>query len=316
MRKSVSQRILRFLRLVVFFICLSGLYLPAVAAGPPDSGREERIFGVTVDDSWYGEVETDAIIEALRAMPVRPTVRIVMSSELQASEYRDLFSAISAVATVMAAPVDSYYMSAYMDVGSYLERFRAAYENLSPYVDIWEIGNEINGVDWIRQDPSLIVAKVLAANDFIREQGGQTALTVYYSDPADQDLFYWLTRHVPARLAGNVDFAFVSYYEDDNDGYAPDWEAVFGAMARFFPNSKVGIGECGNTAADATDRTKIAMAASYYGMERFGDRFAGGFFWWNWVQDCVPHQGNPVFAAINSAIALSIIADAEQSPRD
>lgn len=316
MRKGVSPRILRFLRLVVFYICLLGLYLPAASADLSSAGQEERIFGVTVDDSWYGEVETDAIVEALRAMPVRPAVRIVMSNELQASEYRELFSAISAVATVMAAPVDSYYMSAYMDVGSYLDRFRAAYEYLSPYVDIWEIGNEINGVDWILQDPSLIVAKVLAANDYIREQGGQTALTVYYTDPADQDLFYWLERHVPARLAENVDFAFVSYYEDDNDGYAPDWEAVFGAMARFFPNSKIGIGECGNTAADATDWTKIAMAASYYGMERFCDRFVGGFFWWNWVQDCVPHQGNPVFAAINSVIAQSVIADAEQPPRD
>ena len=210
----------------------------------------------------------------------------------------------------MAQPVDSFYMRNYPDVESYLERFRESFAVLSPYVGIWEIGNEINGVDWIRQDPALIVAKTRAANDFIRARGGKTALTVYYADPADHDLFDWLDRYLPVRLAENVDYALVSYYEDDNGGYAPDWASVFAGIARFFPNAKIGVGESGNTAADrAAVESKIAMATAYYGMRRAGDRFIGGYFWWNWVQDCIPHPENPVFNAINSAIAEAIAAD-------
>ena len=131
-------------------LCLFSVHGATAAAIRPSAAQTERIFGVTVDDAWYGEVGTEAIVAALRAMPVKPTVRIVMSAEIPAEAYRELFSAISAAATVMAAPVDSYYMNAYPDVDSYLERFRSAYEVLSPYVEIWEIGNEINGTDWIQ----------------------------------------------------------------------------------------------------------------------------------------------------------------------
>lgn len=310
MLKRISSWILRILSSVGLFILMAGLNRAAAAASPTSAAPAERIFGVTVDDSWYGEIAPDAITDALRSMPVKPTVRIVMADDISMDEYRELFAAVSAVATVMAEPVDSYYMRGYPDVESYVERFRAAYEILAPYVDIWEIGNEINGVAWIRQDPELIIAKTLAANDYIKSRGGKTALTVYYADPADHDLFDWLDRYLPVRLAENVDYALVSYYEDDNGGYAPDWASVFAGIARFFPNAKIGVGESGNTAADrAAVESKIAMATAYYGMRRAGDRFIGGYFWWNWVQDCIPHPENPVFNAINSAIAEAIAAD-------
>ena len=307
MPKVARRALIQIFRFAVPAFLACGLLFSAAAAAK--TAPEDLIFGVTVDDSWYGEIGTEAILAAIRAMPVRPTVRIVMTDDLPVGEYVELFSALSSVATVMAQPVDSYYMNAYPDVESYLERFRVSFEALSPYVGIWEIGNEINGVDWIRQDPALIVAKTQAANDFIKARGGKTALTVYYSDPAVHDLFDWLERYLPARFAENVDYALVSYYEDDNGGYAPDWDSVFSALARFFPNSKIGVGECGNTAEGATVESKIATASAYYGMERAGERFIGGYFWWNWVQDCVPHSDNPLFNAINSVIVEAIAAD-------
>lgn len=298
------------------FILMVGLNRVVPAAAPTTAAPAERIFGVTVDDSWYGEIEPEAITDALRSMPIKPTVRIVMTDDIPIAEYRELFAAVSAVAIVMAEPVDSYYMREYPDVESYFERFRTAYEILAPYVDIWEIGNEINGVAWIRQDPDLIVAKTLAANNYIKSRGGKTALTLYYADPADQDLFAWLARYLPEQLSGNVDYAFISYYEDDNNGYLPDWDQVFRSLERAFPNSKIGIGECGNTAQDATVESKIMMAKAYYGMERFGDRFVGGFFWWNWVRDCVPYQENPVYTAINSSIEQSLSSETTEKQQN
>ena len=316
MLKRFLSWILRILSSVGLFILMTGLNRAAAAASPTSAAPAERIFGVTVDDSWYGEIEPDAITDALRSMPVKPTVRIVMADDISMDEYRELFAAVSAVAAVMAEPVDSYYMRGYPDAESYVERFRAAYEILAPYVDIWEIGNEINGVAWIRQDPELIIAKTLAANDYIKSRGGKTALTLYYADPADQDLFAWLARYLPARLRGNVDYAFISYYEDDNNGCLPDWEQVFRSLEREFPDAAIGIGECGNTAQDATVESKIAMAKAYYGMERFSDRFAGGFFWWSWVQDCVPHQENPVYTAINAFIEQSLVSETTEKQQE
>lgn len=66
-----------------------------------------------------------------------------------------------------------------------------------------------------------------------------------------------------------------------------------------FPGAKVGFGECGNTTEDATEDSKLRMAHSYYTMEQPSEHYIGGCFWWNWVQDCVPHEGNAVYDVIN-----------------
>ncbi len=50
----------------------------------------------------------------------------------------------------------------------------------------------------------------------------------------------------------------MSYYEDDNGGYSPDWRIFLKSWKIF--SSCLGIGECGNTAQDATQESKIEMA--------------------------------------------------------
>lgn len=269
----------------------------------PEQEEEDRIYGITVDDCWYGETGIEDIVGAIRDMPVKPMVRIVMSKEIDAADYAELFSRIHGVAYVMACPVDSYDMHAYEDEESYVERFRDAYSVLARYTDLWEIGNEINGVEWIRQDPELIVQKAAAANRFIRAQGGSTALTLYYPGEEDsQSLFPWIGEYLTGELIENVDFALLSYYEDDHEEDPPDWSGVFPALEKSFPNAKVGFGECGNTAESATDKSKIRMAKAYYSMKKLSGNYIGGYFWWNWVQDCVPHDGNPVYEKMNRAM--------------
>lgn len=261
------------------------------------------MYGITVDDCWYDDTETEAVIAAIRDMPVKPTVRIVMSADMSASEYEELFSQIHEVAYIMACPVDSSEMHLYGDAQAYLDRFRDAFETLAPYTDVWEIGNEINGVAWIGQSPELVVEKVEAANTYIRCQGARTALTLYYPGPEDsQELFMWVDENLAESLARNMDYVLLSYYEDDHGGFVPAWSEVFPALEHAFPRASVGFGECGNTADSATESSKISMARSYYAMEPPSDHFVGGYFWWNWVQDCVPHEGNPVYDEINRAM--------------
>ena len=158
-KKGVRRAIPAVLLLAA--ILITGRYMgtgrPAGKASPVE--MERWVYGITVDDCWYDGVETEAVIAAIRDIPVKPTARIVMSKEISAEDYEDLFSQIHEVAYVMACPVDSLDMSAFESEQDYLERFQDAYRVLKPYTDLWEIGNEVNGVAWIGQAPELIVKK-------------------------------------------------------------------------------------------------------------------------------------------------------------
>ncbi|HQC64897.1 MAG TPA: hypothetical protein PK459_07355, partial [Anaerolineaceae bacterium] len=116
----------------------------------------EQIFGLTIDDVWYDDIALEDILDGLKNLDVRPTVRIVMSSEIEPVDYINLFKSVAQYADIMASPVDSYVMNSYKDTESYLKRFTDSYESLAPYVSIWEVGNEINGTEWIKQSPELI----------------------------------------------------------------------------------------------------------------------------------------------------------------
>ena len=261
--------------------------------------KSDFIWGVTIDDGWYEDVQDtsgaklQSIVRALQALPVKPTVRVVMSKEISPREYEPLFRRLSEVSYVMACPVDSYEMSSYKSVKSYEKRFSDAFAALAPYVAIWEIGNEINGEGWLGDDANFIAAKMIAAFEFIHKKGAKTALTAYYTPSRVQkiEMREWLRKFVPQDMKDGLDYLFVSYYEDDNEGFAPDWSEIFTDLQSTFPASKLGIGECGNTAADATQASKKAMMRRYYTMPRYAKNYVGGYFWWYFVQDCASGAG-------------------------
>ncbi len=245
------------------------------------------LYGVTVDDSWYQDTKLSTVIAALKDLPQRPTVRIVMSYDMAPKDYQKLFKEIDQVADIMACPVDSYEMKHYPDVKSYKKRFEESFQYLSQYTDIWEIGNEINGEDWLGKDSQLIANKMISAYQFIHEKGAKTALTAYYTKPKQQqvEMLDWLSRYVPSDMREHLDYLFVSYYEDDNEGYQPNWQSIFNQLEKQFPHSKLGIGECGNTKAHATTAQKKERYQHYYTMPRYTKNFVGGYFWWYFVQD-------------------------------
>ena len=272
---------------------------------PGGSGQVEALpcplHGITVDDSWYGARKQAQIIAAIKAMPVKPIVRIVMDKTHPARHYLDLFKDIHSVAYVMACPVDSTYMKAYTTKRGYIDRFDDAFHVLGPYVDLWEIGNEINGEDWLGDDKQFVADKAYAAYKFIRSKGGRTSLTAYLFRPDAQSMSmgHWLRQYIPDDMKAGLDYLMVSYYEDDNGGYQPRWPAVFKEMQGLFPAARLAAGECGNIAPDATEQSKIEMVRRYYTMDNPVKNFAGGYFWWNWVQDCTPHRNSAVWTEIN-----------------
>lgn len=245
------------------------------------------LYGVTVDDSWYEDTDRTTVITALQQLPQRPTVRIVMSGDRTPKDYQTLFKEIDEVANIMACPVDSSEMKNYPDVDSYRNRFVESFQYLSQYTDIWEIGNEINGEGWLGTNQQLIADKMKSAYQFIHEKGAQTALTVYYTKPGQQkiEMLDWLPKYVPSDMRKQLDYLFVSYYEDDNEGYQPDWQSIFNQLEKQFPNSKLGIGECGYLLPHATTAQKKQRYQHYYTMPKYTKNYVGGYFWWFFVQD-------------------------------
>ncbi len=255
------------------------------------------LIGLTIDDAWYDEFTPEEICNAIAGLPYRPTVRVVMNGDSNPEDYVPLFRALQGVADIMACPVDSYEMIEYTSAESYRERFVKSYAHLSPYVSVWEIGNEISGEGWMGSDRQLIADKMLAAYKYIHAQGAQTALTAYYTKPKQQEMemLDWLKRYVPQDMAQNLDYLLVSYYEDDNEQYVPDWQNIFESLEQLLPNAKLAIGECGVTKEAVSAEEKIARILYYYTMPRYTKNYVGGYFWWYWVQDCLPIKNNPIY---------------------
>ncbi len=298
-KKSVPYKIL-FLVIILIFLALSFYKFVLMKNEGKSEEENDRIFGLTIDDTWYDDIELEDVVEGLKNLEIRPMVRIVMSDETEPKDYIKLFQAVGKYADIMACPVDSFEMKNYKDTESYLKRFEDSYESLSSYVNLWEVGNEINGVEWIKQEPETIINKISSAADFIKSKNQKIALTLYCTDSPREDMIEWAEKYIPKELTETVDYCFVSYYEDDNENYLPEWKSIFEELGTIFPKAFLGIGECGNTAENATQDSKIAMAEKYYLMPKYHERFVGGYFWWNWVADCIPYKDNRVYESIKS----------------
>ena len=225
-----------------------------------------------------------------------------MSKDIKPKDYISLFSEVHKVAYIMAQPVDSFEMNTYKNVESYRKRFEDSYKYLKDYVDIWEIGNEVNGQEWIKENPKFTAKKIYSAYKFIKSKNGITALTPYYFPPEENKISMenWLVKYIPKDMKSGLDYVFVSYYEDDNDGFQPKWKDIFINLEKIFPNSKLGIGECGNTSQNATKQSKIKMINHYYSMTKYTTNYVGGYFWWYWVQDCIPYKNNEVWLELSN----------------
>lgn len=267
----------------------------AQAAGPSRAmpAGPAPLYGVTVD----AVDDVPAIVDALAHLAHRPTARVVFDEGMRASHYAAPVAAIRRVADVMGELADSSTLKQYTP--SELRARATSYlRTLGSHVDIWEIGNEING-EWAG-DTRDVVAKTLAAYDAIRQGGGRTALTLYYNEGCAEQpshaMFSWTARNLPARLREGVDYVFISFYEDDCKIATPDWNAAFQRLGELFPQAALGFGEVGTRHADG----KPALIAHYYGLAVEHPRYVGGYFWWYFRQDMVP-RSKPLWHSLDAA---------------
>lgn len=277
--------------------------------------------GITVD----GVKNLTEIVMAIEHLSQKATTRIVYNSGKLPADYRHATEAIHKVSYVMGQPVDSFWMRCYT-VPEYLERTKQYVDAFTDMVDIWEIGNEVNG-DWtfgstrrckpratVKQTTaSDVAAKVIGAYEYVKSKGKITELTLYYNagcgEPAANEMFTWAAKNIPEEMKRGLDYVLVSYYEDDCHGLQPDWPTVFQQLSAMFPNSKIGFGECGAQKRKAPYEVKKQYIDRYYRMQIAVPNFVGGGFWWYFRQDMVPYQDrnhrqlNPMWQALDRALS-------------
>lgn len=151
-----------------------GLVVAGCASGPlngeDDEGSEaERnvLRGVTVTTPQ----DPEATIEAIAALDPEPTVRLVLDPALTGGtdedlgndrgvglgQYRRLIEGLDPYARLMVQVADSTEL-ARLSADDIEQRTRALIDAFGERVDIWEVGNEINGA-WAGSGPDEIIEK-------------------------------------------------------------------------------------------------------------------------------------------------------------
>ncbi|MFM8313738.1 MAG: hypothetical protein ACKOA8_05580, partial [Deltaproteobacteria bacterium] len=254
----------------------------------------DKIYGVTVDSI----ANIDTTVDALGTLSQMPMTRIVFDEWQPATDYAMAVSKIYAKSFVLGEILDSSSVKQYT-TAQYKARTREYLNALFDTVDVWEVGNEING-EWLGKT-SVVVAKMSAAYDLVKARGGRTALTLYYNPNCwakpSNEMFRWTTTNVPERMKSGLDYVLVSYYEEDCNGYQADWQQVISQLAQIFPNSKIGVGECGTRDA----AKKEALIQQYYTLKVNHSAFMGGYFWWYFMEDMVP-KTKTLWTVLNEAI--------------
>jgi hypothetical protein len=223
----------------------------APSPSPTPAPTHRTLIGVTLDDPW----ETGSITAKAAKLPGKLDYRVVFDEGVQAKEYKYVVEALKPhTGFLMGELLDSYFVKDCSQ--SCYEKRAADYIFSLPLVDVWEVGNEINGDpgpdDWLGKDAW---KKAAAALRMAKQAGKKTAVTFYLTPR--QDLYRWIGANLSTEERGMIDYVLVSYYEKDNGEWQPDWQAVFDRLGDLFPTAWLAVGEMGD------DRSKAKGRASF-----------------------------------------------------
>lgn len=265
-----------------------------------DCQSNRKMYGVTID----AVNNINNIVTAISNHRYRMTTRIVFDEWMPATNYSVAVNKLDSVCVIMGELLDSYYVNDYT-VAQYKARTDEYMGLLGSKVDIWEIGNEVNG-EWLGNKDS-VLAKINYAYNKARALNYRTALTLYYNkncwENPQNEMFRWVNANISNDMKQNLDYVLVSYYEDDCNNLQPNWQVVFDSLHVIFPNSNLGIGECGTT----NTVRKEEYINRYYRMNITTPRYIGGYFWWYYRQDCVPWTTKPLWGVLEYAIRASVL---------
>ncbi|MBM2821058.1 MAG: hypothetical protein HW405_818 [Candidatus Berkelbacteria bacterium] len=270
---------------------------PTFSPTTTSGGVPSPIYGVTVDDT-SGISNT---VTALSKLSKKPTVRIVFDPGMRPADYQTAVDQIRTVAYTMGQPVDSDGMKNYT-LDQYKARFTEYLSAFGSKIDIWEVGNEVNG-EWLGSATD-VSAKISAAYDIVKGAGKTTALTLHFNEGADcptypiNEMYSWANTYVPDKMKQGTDYVLFSYYPENCPEIKPVWNVEFTKIGNIFPNAKLGFGEIGMNGG--TDAQKATLVNEFYPMQISHPRYVKGVFWWYFKEEMVPYT-NYLWGVLNQS---------------
>ncbi|PXW86079.1 hypothetical protein C8R34_11658 [Nitrosomonas sp. Nm84] len=285
----------------------------------PQYGRAvpAPIYGVTFDNVS----NFPAKVTALQKFPHMATARVVLDPGTIPADYSTAINAMKKSAYIMAELQDSADMKS-QTVDSFKSRARTFFNGLKDSVDIWEVGNEING-DWLGTN---VKNKLRAGFKVLDDAGATTAITFFYfGEPgqknhcipaAQYEMFTWIKSLQQLDLAVaqrdpqnekmrlNVDYIFVSWYPQQCNNIKPDWATVFARLAVIYPNARIGFGEIGTANPQNGSSYELDLIYEFYPLAsrvQMHSRYIGGYFWWYFAQEM---NNTSIVNALHNAILM------------
>jgi hypothetical protein len=279
-------------------VALAALAAAWLLAAAPPAAAGAPLYGVTVDRVN----DPDQLVSALAALPERATTRVYFDRREPASYYEAAVRQIHTVSGVMGELLDS---SDERSISTQKLQTRALsyLQTLAPDVDIWEIGNEVNG-DWTGPYET-VAAKLSEVYDDVAAAGGRTALTLYANEfgpehcgdgPRELTPVQFSERYVPPRVSAGVNYVLLSYYPTQCGGREPDSVEVavaLEALHSLYPNARLGFGEVGlpRRTTPKTLASAEQIVAWAYTLSPSLSYYVGGYFWWYGAEDALRPQG-------------------------
>jgi hypothetical protein len=268
------------------------------------------LYGVTVDDVS----NLSQIVASSRRLPHRPATRIYFSVREPPRYYAAAVRRLRPVSYLMGELLDSSDERS-IGTAAYGRRVRAYLKAFGRSVDLWEIGNEVNG-NWTGPYRR-VSAKLTRAYDEVSARGLRTALTLYDNSgcgdgPGEMSPVAFSRRYVPARVRDGLGYVFLSYYEDNCNGIRPraaQWTSYFRRLHVLYPRARLGFGEIGmnNPVTSKTMAAAKSLIGYYYGLRIKLPYYVGGYFWWYYDEDCLPYSSEPLWRVLRDGFTAEAL---------
>ncbi len=266
------------------------------------------LYGLTVDDISH----ISSAIAMERALPERPTTRVVFDLGEPASYYLGAVQQLRGLGAVMGELLDSSYEKA-ITAANYRNLVESYLSLLGSKVSIWEIGNEVNG-NWTGPYSS-VKEKLVVAYRAVAAARGVTALTLYANEYAPNNCgdglreltpVQFSQHYVPAFVRAGLQYVFESYYPTQCGNTFPSAARVMAEMEqlhRLYPRALLGFGEVGlpNAANGGSVNTARRVMSWAYGLRIPLSYYVGGYFWWYGAEDLVP-SNKPLHSSFVAAL--------------
>jgi hypothetical protein len=261
------------------------------------------LYGVTAADvSHLRELVTSA-----RHLPEMPTTRIYFDVSEPPAYYVKAVRRLRPVSYLMGELLDSSD-ERHISVSAYRRRVKSYLAAFRNEIDIWEVGNEVNG-NWTGHYAT-VARKLTAAYREVTGTKGRTALTLYYNarcgdGAAELSPLAFSRRYVPRHIRNGLAYVFLSYYERSCHGIRPSvrtWRNYFRKLHALYPHARLGFGEIG--LSRPVSRHTVAAARSlisyYYRLRIRLPYYVGGYFWWYYAEDCLPYSSKLLWPALRA----------------